>query len=200
MKPGITVSATGRASVPPDSCLFTIGAMAVRATAAEANAEVNARIATLRSLLAERGVGSDRIQTADLSVWPEHDRDGNPVGIRARHLLRIRLGDIASAGEVVAAATDALGDAAELQGVRFEIEDAAAAESLARRRAWELARARAGELATAASAKLGRAMAIVEKASGSGGRPKMTALAESVPVAPGESEVEVSLTVRFAIG
>ena len=72
---GITVTATGAASGPPDRAVLTLGASAVRGEVAAALAVVNGKLEA-SSRTAGHGIECPNIQTSDLSIWPEHNKEG----------------------------------------------------------------------------------------------------------------------------
>ncbi|HUO46800.1 MAG TPA: SIMPL domain-containing protein [Acidimicrobiia bacterium] len=201
MKPGITVSASGMASAPPDHCLVTIGASQAATTVAEAMTTVNDRIDALIEALSGESIATSSIQTVDLSIWPEHDREGSPTGFRVRNMVRIEIDELEKVGTVVAAATARLGNSAEMQGITFLLVDRAAIEAKARSLAWSAARSKAEQLATEAEVRLGTVVSIVESATPVPGRPMMTAMAmaEAAPIEAGTTSVRVDITVRFAL-
>jgi uncharacterized protein YggE len=199
MKAGITVSARGRVVAPPDRAVFILGASLAAETVAAAMAEVSSRVERLLEVLAGYGVEASRVQTHELSIWPEHDREGARIGFRVRNLVRVVIDDLPRVGEVVAGAIDALGDAAEVQGLRLVLEDSQQAMAEARRRAWASARAQAEELAAAAGLRLGAPISIIETDASPSPVAKAMAWSEAAPIEPGSNTVEVSLTVRFAL-
>ena len=199
---GITVAATGAVSGPPDRAVLTVGASAVRGDVPAALAVVNGKVEKLISTLAGHGIEAPDIQTSDLSIWPEHDHQGAVAGFRVRNTVRISTSHLDGLGEMIGAATAALGDLAEMHGLTFEVTDSARLEAEARARAWETARAKASQLADLSGTRLGQALEITET-SGQGPGPlakrgMALAMAESVPVATGSTLIEVHLTVRFA--
>jgi uncharacterized protein YggE len=200
MKAGITVTAAGTVAAAPDLAHITVGASRGAATVAQAMEEVNGRINGLLTTLGELGVGRDSVQTVELSVWPEHDRDGHPIGYRVRNLLRVETGDLDRVGEVVAAATESLEDAAEMHGISFSLKERDSVEAEARRLAFEAVRSRAEQLASLAGVRLGSAVAVSEE-SGLAPVPRsVKAMAmEAAPVEAGTTTVRVDLTIRFAI-
>jgi len=200
MKPGITVSASGIASAPPDQCVLTIGASRAAPTVAEAMTTVNDRIDALVRVLSGEGIAPSSIQTVDLSIWPEHDREGSPTGFRVRNMIRIEIDDLERVGTVVALATERLGDLAEMQGINFQLLDRTVAEAAARSLAWNAARTKAAQLAAEAGVRLGAAVSISE-ASPAPGRPMMKAMAvaEAAPIEAGSTSVRVDITARFAL-
>jgi uncharacterized protein YggE len=205
---GITVTASGAASGPPDRAVLTLGASAVRAEVGAALAVVNGKLETLIATLAGHGIEGPNIQTSDLSIWPEHNNEGTVAGFRVRNTVTISItnqggpGSLEGLGEVIGAATSVLGDQAEMHGLTFEVADRSPLEAQARARAWEAALAKATQLADLAGTRLGQAIDIAETSGpGQGPMPKraMTmAMADSAPVEAGSATIEVYLTVRFA--
>jgi hypothetical protein len=202
MKPGITVTGIGTAGAPPDKCVLTLGAAAAARTVAEAMTSVSQKVEAVLAALAERGVAGPDVRTSELTIWPEQDREGSPTGFRVRNIVRAEIADIARVGEVVAAATAAAGDMAEMQGITFQLIETGPVEAEARRLAWETARAKAEQLASLAGVRLGAPVSVIEGGGGAGGTPPMMkrmAMAEAAPVEPGSTEVRVQVTVRFAL-
>ncbi len=199
---GITVTATGAASGPPDRAVLTLGASAVRGEVAAALGVVNGKLASLISTLAGHGIEGPDIQTSDLSIWPEHNNEGAVAGFRVRNTVMISTTDMEHVGEVIGAATAVLGDLAEMHGLAFEVADRAPLEAQARARAWERAQAKAKQLADLAGTRLGQAIEITESSGqGPGPMPKRAmamAMADSAPVEAGSASIEVHLMVRFA--
>lgn len=201
MKAGITVTGSGTATAPPDRCVLTLGAAAAARTVAEAMLAVSQKAEAVLAALAERGVAGPAVRTSELTIWPEQDREGSPTGFRVRNIIRAEIADIARVGEVVAAATAAAGDMAEMQGIIFQLSNTGPVEAQARRLAWEEALAKAEQLASLAGVRLGAPVSVIEGGAGSGGgRPMMKmAMAEAAPVEAGSSEVRVEVQVRFAL-
>ena len=207
-KNGITVTATGAASGPPDRAVLTLGASAVRGEVEGALAVVNSKLETLISTLAGHGIDRPNIQTSDLSIWPEHNNQGAVTGFRVRNTVRISItnlggiGNLDGLGEVIGAATSVLGDLAEMHGLTFEVIDRSSLEAEARVRAWEAALDKARQLADLAGTRLGQAVDITETSGrGPGPMPKRAmamAVADSAPVEAGSASIEVHLMVRFA--
>lgn len=199
MKAGITVTASGTVAAAPDLVHITIGAGRAAATVAQAMEDVNSRINRLLITLDELGIGRESMQTAELSVWPDHDREGSPTGYRVRNLLRVETSDLTRLGEVVAAVTASLEDAAEMHGIAFSLKDRESAEAEARRLAFTAAAGRAQQLASLAGVQLGPATAVVEAGMAAPARSVKAMAMEAAPVEAGTTTVRVDLTVRFAI-
>ena len=114
MKTGVTVTAMGQAFVKPDQAIINLAASAVRADAADAMSEVSRRIEELLNGLRQAGIEEGNVQTSDLSLRPETDRNGAPVGYRARNGVQITLTDVSRTGEIIASGLAALGEEAEM--------------------------------------------------------------------------------------
>ena len=169
---GITVTATGAASGPPDRAVVTLGATAVRGEVATALGVVNAKLEGLISTLAGYGIEGPDVQTSDMSIWPEHNNEGVVSGFRVRNTVKISTNDLERLGEIIGAATAVLGELAEMHGLAFEVADRALLEAQARVRAWERAYHKARQLAGLAGTRLGQAIDITEtSAQGSGPMP-----------------------------
>ena len=202
MKAGITVGGIGTATAAPDRCVLTLGAATAARSVGEAMTAVSERVRAVLSALAEKGVSGPDVRTSELTIWPDHDREGNQTGFRVRNIIRAEISDTSSVGDVVAAATAAAGDMAEMQGISFHLKDTGPVEAEARRLAWAAAQAKAEHLASLAGVRLGAPVSIAESVGSSGSpmpRAKMMAMAEAVPVEAGSSEVRVEVQVRFAL-
>lgn len=199
---GITVTATGTASGPPDRAVLTLGASAVRGDVAGALAVVKGKLESLSSTLAGHGIQGPDIQTADLSVWPEHNNQGVVSGFRVRNTVRVTTTNLVGLGDMIGAAMAALGDLAEMNGLAFEVADRSDLEAQARARAWEGAYEKANQLAGLAGTRLGQAIDITETARFAPGpmpkRAMAMAVSESVPIETGSTAIEVHLIVRFS--
>lgn len=202
MKSGITVSARGSAWAPPDQAMITIGASAVRPQVSEATDLVTDRIRKLLDAVSRVGIQRSDIQTSNVSISQQTDRDDVPTGFRVRNLVRIRVVDIEKVGDVIAAATSALGESTVLHGLDFERKEISGPETEAREKAWEAIRTKAAQLAALSGVTLGRPVSIVES---TGFHPlgpmafNAAAIDLAFPVEPGQASVQIDLVVRFAL-
>ncbi|HEY7563935.1 MAG TPA: SIMPL domain-containing protein [Acidimicrobiia bacterium] len=202
MKSGITVTGTGVARVAPDHALLTVGATALGSSVGQAMAEVDTMVTRLVATLRDKGIDEAQVQTSDLSIWPETDRNGSPRGFRARNLVTVRMTELTMVGEILSAMLGALGDGAEVHGLRFGRDDRSEAEAEARRLAWTAVDQKAAELANLFGVTVGKPLAIVESSGAGVHQPmaKMAMAAGAAPIEPGSTEVSIAITARFAIG
>jgi uncharacterized protein len=204
----VTAWGTGRARVVPDVVELRFGVAVTRPTASVAQAEAAVTMAAILSALRAVGVTDRDLRTEGFALQPAMDygKDGPPVlrGYELRNGVVARLRDIARLPEAIDG-TIAAG-ATTLDGIRFDVEDRAAAEAVAREAAVVDALAKARALASAAGAELGRVLAISE---GAPPRPGpypvahaarlMAPDAAPTPMESGESEILVAVEVVAAL-
>lgn len=207
----ISVTGQGDASGPPDRAQISAGVQTLATTVAQASTENQAIVEAIMRALAQQGIDSKDIQTANYSIWPEQQHDpqqANQVrvtGYRVSNVVNVIVKDINKVGEVLAAVTSA--GANSIHGVNFMVKDSAALEQSARSAAMADARARAEELAELAGVTLGEVLTI--SMSSGGGYPMpmmaerggfMTADMAAVPgISPGQLSVNAQVFVTFAI-
>ncbi len=198
---GITVTAIGTASGPPDRAVLTLGASAIRGEVATALAVVNAKIEKLIATLAGYGIEGADIQTSDLWIQPEHNEERALAGFRVRNTVRITITAMDAVGEIIGDAAAVLGDLAEIHGITFEVADPAPLEAQARVRAWSRAHEKARQLAELSGTRLGQAVEVNETSTpeqGPGPMYSEVRMYKGVPVETGAASVDVHLRVRFA--
>lgn len=210
--PGITVEGSGRITGQPDTLTATVGVEVERPTVQEALDAGNAGAQQVIDAVAEAGVAEEDIQTARFEVHPRYDHgpgQDEPIirGYLVTNLLEVTIRDVDAAGEVLAAATEAGGGDARVQGIRFSLEDNEALVAEARERAFADARSRAEDYARLADRQLGALISVDETFTPSP-RPEQfagdvleeAAPAADVPVRPGQQEVEVRVTTVWSLG
>lgn len=117
----------------------------------------------------------------------------------------MQLRDLAGSGAAIDAVIAAGGDAVQVQGVSFSLEDDSEVVKAARDEAFADARAKAEQFATLSDRPLGEVEAVAELTRTSPDRLSSqeyaTAAADSsTPISPGEVTTSVTVTVRFALG
>lgn len=210
----LSVSAEGKSTRIPDLAVFGAGVVTQGSTASEAmsanSAAMNRVIAALRKAgLADRDIQTSTIQLNPVYGQPVMAANGQIVqeprivGYQATNLVSVRSRDIKGFGKVL----DALvaSGANQISGPSFQLADPAAANDEARVAAITTARARADLYARAAGLRVVRIVSINE---GGGYSPPMPVMygakmamadAAPTPVAAGEVEAQVSVTVQFEL-
>ncbi len=201
----VTVSGVGTVSAAPDMAEITSGVVTQAPTAAGAlAANSQAMEQVLRSLTA-LGVAARDIQTTSISVSPQRRvvrGEGRPpeiVGYEVTNQVRVKVRDLGQLGRVLD--QQVAQGANSVYGIRFGLADPAPMLDEARKRAMADARRRADLYAAAAALTVGRVVA-VQEAGAAAPRPEMGArvmTAGAVPVAPGEQEIQASVSVTFSL-
>lgn len=206
--PSVTVIGSATLSARPDTAEVMAGVVTQAATAVQALAQNNTAMERVLKALAALGIADKDVQTSGLSVMPqrashEGGRAQPPriIGYEVTNQARVKIRDLAGLGRLldtlVAEGANVLG------GIAFSIGDPSALLQQARTNAIADARQKAQTYTAAAGVVLGRVVYIRD---GSAGIPRpvgVRLMAESrtaaVPVAPGEQELEVSVSVTYAI-
>jgi len=196
---GITVTGTGTVQTTPDQAQFTLGVQSRGSTAREALAANSERMRRVLAALSAAGVAKKDVQTQDVSVsraYPEQD------GYSARNSVLVTIRDLAQAGSILDAASNA--GANDVYGPTLSRSNQDELQAKALRDAVDDARAKARALAAAAGVQLGAVTAITEN----GGAPmpyydamlaKRPATSET-PIEPGRQDIQATVRVTFAIG
>ena len=195
----ITVTGEGTVKAKPDRAGFSFGVDSRAATAQEASADNARAMRRLIAALKAAGVADERIQTQQVSVWPQTDGDGKVTGYTANGSVSAET-SIADAGSVVDAATTA--GANTVSGPSLTLSDSNAQEAQALKNAVADARRKANALADASKASLGEVVKVVE---GSAAQPvpmfERAAVAKDAgaPIEPGTVDTTASVTVTFSM-
>jgi uncharacterized protein len=199
---GITVNASGDVETTPDRAALELGVQTNAANAKAALAQNAERLNQVLDALRKAGVAKDDLQTSNVSLWPQHDPDGNTVtGYQVQNTVAAEL-DVAKAGDAIDAAVAA--GANVVGGPSLSVGERDALYRKALKNAVEAARAKAEAIADAAGVKVGRVTAVVESPGYEEPPPMPYAMraadaAESTPIEPGKQAIEATVTVTFAL-
>lgn len=199
----LEISAEGRTTRVPDMAVVQAGVTSQAATAGEAYAQANARMARVISALRAAGVAERDIQTSNVSLQPQYrNRDNqDPVifAYQASNTVSVRFRDVAKAGAILDVLVKE--GANTISGPNLVISKPDEAMDEARVDAMAKARTRAELYARAAGLRVERILTI----SDSGDSPPIhiaglrAGYANSAGIVAGESEVSVTVTVRFLL-
>lgn len=205
---GLSVTGEGRATGSPDVAEVTLGVSHEAASVAEARGRAAEAMTAMIEALKANDVDEKDIQTTVFNIEPQYDfEDGRQRlrGYRATNIVTAKIRDIDRTGEVIDAAVTAGGDAAQVQSLRFTIDDPADLQNEARRRAMENAREKAEVLADAGGVELGDVVSVSESISGFpppipfAAREVQAPATGETPIQPGELEVVVTVTVLYEL-
>lgn len=203
----LSVSAEGLSEAAPDMGTVSLGVMTEGATAQAALSANSQRMNNLMQALRRAGVAERDVQTSNVSVNPqyayEEGRAPRLTGYQANNQVSARVRNLSNLGRVIDAAVSAGGNT--VNGVSFSHQNPDAQLDAARRDAAAAARRRADLYAQAFGMRVHRVIAISE---GGGYSPPMpimvtaSRLAEAAPpppIAPGEIETRVTLSVTYEL-
>ncbi|WP_010218000.1 SIMPL domain-containing protein [Sphingomonas sp. PAMC 26621] len=205
----LEVSAEGRTTRVPDVATIRAGVVTQGQTAAAALSENATRMTRVLAALKQAGVAQRDIRTASVALSPQYRYAENQppavTGYQASNSVSIRFRDVAKSGAIL----DALvaQGANQIDGPSLSLDQPDAALDEARANAVKIARARAELYAKAAGLSVARIVTISENGAndGSNPQPPIYAMAramkasESTPIAAGETQVSVSVSVRFLL-
>lgn len=203
----ISVAGTGTATVTPDQATIQLGARAQRETGSEALAALGENSTALINALEGLGIEPTDIRTTDISLYPTTNRQGKINGYEASTSVSVLIKDLDSVGDVVDGVAALVGDDLTMSGIYFSVSDTDAAMAEARADAVAEARAHADQYAAAAGIAVGDVVTISES-SVTPYVPVMyeraasdedTAAGPSVAIAPGESELSVTVSIVYEI-
>lgn len=213
-EPGvITVSADGMAAVAPDMAVISLTVLRDAETARAALDANNEAMGKVLEAMKAEGIAERDLQTGAFSIqprWVYPQRNNNEaeqpriVGYTVNNTLTVRIRDLARLGAIL----DTSVSLGVNQGgnIIFTNDDQEAIHQTARIDAVKKAKAKAETLAEALGVELGRIKQVSENARGSAPIPMMKAemamasrSADAVPVAAGESEYRITVSVTWEI-
>jgi uncharacterized protein YggE len=208
----LNISAAGKSSQKPDLALFTAGVATTGKTAREALAANSAAMNRVIRELRASGIAERDIQTSNLSVSPVYSNRSRPaneleeqappiIGYQVSNQVHVKQRKLGEFGMVIDTLVSA--GANQVNGPSFQVENADAALDSARREAIAEARKRAQLYAAATGLRVNRIVTMSESG-GYSPRPIMARAvamdaAESTPVAAGEVELQINVSVVFEL-
>ena len=203
----LDVSAEGRTTRIPDIATIRAGVVTQGPDAAGALADNARRMTAMLDALKRAGVEPRDIRTANVSLSPQYRyADNQPpaiTGYQATNTVSIRFRDVGKSGAILD--TLVRQGANQIDGPNLSIDQPEAALDEARADAVKRARARAELYARAAGMTVSRIVSIAENGQNDGGTPPPIMFARSMkaeastPIASGETDVSVTLSVRFLL-
>lgn len=206
----LDIDATGRTTRTPDIATVRAGVVTQGATAAAALAENAQRMAQVVRALKAARVAERDISTSNVSLQPQYRYAENQppaiTGYQASNTVSVRFREVARSGAVLDALVQA--GANQIEGPAMSLDQPDAALDEARTDAVKRARARAELYARAAGMTVARIVSIDEAGENDGGTPQppmpyrvraMAVQDAATSVMPGETDVTVTLNVRFLL-
>lgn len=210
--PSITAQGLGRVTGVPDVLTVAFNLHTEGASAQQTLADNSTQTQSVLDALKGQGVDEKDVRTTNVSVGPRYDNRTPPriSGYAADNSFTVKLRDSSKAGAQIDALVGVGGDAVQVQGIGYSIDDSTALLSSARADAVKRATDQARGMADAAGVTLGGIRSISEVPAESASPFGQTRYADAlgggaaastaVPLAPGSQELTVSVTVVFDIG
>ena len=208
----IAVSGDATVTIQPDIARISAGVSSTEQTSQLATSGVAAKINQIRQILSQNGIPNKDIETDRLSIYPKYEYTNGRseiVGQTASQNLNIVVRNIEENGENIANLIDALAtiDGINVNNLSFDKEDKSAAQTEARKLAFENAKMKASEYASLAERGLGRVVSIHDGARSESAPVQfqaeslrvMSDSAASTSVAVGELEVSYNVDVKFSL-
>ncbi len=198
----VTVVGTGKVQGTPDTLNVTAS---IEATAPDVTAAMNQTSSRQQAVLdALSGAGIDKkdIATKQVELQPDY-RDSVITGYRASNTIDIKVRKLDTASQVLAKIVEAGGNSTRISNVAYSIDDDSQPVKDARTRAFNDAKDRAQQYAQLSGLNLGKVVSISEATGGTTPTPMPAprmAMAEAVPLSPGQQTVNFSVTVIWDLG
>lgn len=203
----MSVSGHGEVYLIPDIAYINIGTRSEATDVAQALSNNNDQAQAISSVLAEKGIDSLDIQTTAFNVYPyqNYGPDGQPSEMKyvVENTVNVKVRDLTRLGEILDAVVRS--GANQINGISFDVEDRAQAESDARKLAIQDATEKAQELADIAGIQLGDLQNISVYSNGSpetvydakGGG--YAALSTSAPISAGQMIVSADASLVYGL-
>jgi len=200
---------TGSAEVraAPDRAVVRLTTEARAKTAKDAQQQEAQATTAVRKQLTESRIPNEAVRTLSYDLQLEFDYvqgKQTPRGYVARHVLEVRVEDLAQLGDIIGKAVDS--GTAAVSGIEFDVKARDDLERQALRKAVEDARARAEVAAAGAGTSVAGVIRIEEQRMFERPRPMAfgramaaEAAAVATPVAAGEIEIKATVTLTSAL-
>ncbi|MGU3651248.1 SIMPL domain-containing protein [Mycolicibacterium sp. A43C] len=199
----VTVVGSGEVQGTPDTLTVSAAMEAIAPDVSGALNQTSQRQRAVIDALTGAGIEERDISTSQVSLQPQYNNDGTRIdSYRASNGVDVKIRDAGRASDILALIVDAGGDATRINSVSYSIADDSQLVRDARARAFEDAKARAQQYAELSGLDLGDVVSISE-ASGSTPPPPMPmprgAMAEAVPLSPGQQTVGFTVTAVWEL-
>ena len=202
----VTVVGQGEVQGTPDTLTTDVSIEFLAPDVTTAMNQTSARQQAVIDALVSSGIDRKDISTTQVSLQPQFgDSNNNIVGYRASNSISVKIRKLDSASQALALIVSTGGDATRINSVNYSIEDDSQLVKDARARAFNDAKDRAEQYAQLSGLSLGKVLTISEVAGSTPPVPMpspmpRSAMAEAVPLSPGQQTVGFSVTVAWELG
>ena len=202
----VTVVGAGKVQGIPDTLTANVAIEFIAPDVTGAMNQTSERQRALIDALVGSGVDRKDISTTQVSLQPQYATTANTpqtiVGYRASNAIDVKIRQLDAASQALALIVSTGGDATRINSVNYSIEDNSQLVKDARARAFEDAKDRAEQYAQLSGLTLGKVISISEAGGAAPPTPlpgPRAAMAESVPLEPGQQTVGFSVTVVWEL-
>jgi uncharacterized protein YggE len=201
---GVVVDGVGQVSGTPDVLTISMGILVTGADVNDALTRANAQISRIEASLRSHGAKKEDLQTSNVSIYPTDVKRVRRYQVSEQ--LTAKLHDLKGAGNAISAAVAAGGAGVTLDGVSFALEDNQALLDAARDKAFADAKRKAEHFARLSGSGLGKVQLIAETVQSPEVYGDKLAFARAaspqasdVPIYTGSSQLNVRVTIRWAL-
>ena len=200
---GILVTGTGTATAEPDLAVINLGVQVLADSAGMALEGANTSLSSMLAVFATYGIEEGDTQTRffNISTQYNYKEDGERVvaGYQVSNQLSAKVRNLDTIGDLITDIVEAGGNAVQVNGINFAIEDTSALQEEALMAAVEAAKAQAEKMAELSGVSVGKLMQIsqtrsstpVASADFAESMAMPAAMARSTPVQGGSLDVTV---------
>jgi uncharacterized protein len=198
----VTVVGTGKVQGTPDTLTANVSIEFTAPDVATAMNQTSDRQQAVITALVNAGVDRKDISTTSISLQPQFGPEGTAVtGYRAENSIDVRIRKLDSASQTLALIVSTGGNATRINSVNFAIDNDTQLVRDARARAFNDAKDRAQQYAQLSGLTLGKVLSISESPESPSPTPTLgpRAMAQPIPVEPGQQTVAFSVTVIWEL-
>ena len=201
----VVVDGVGEVTGTPDVISLSMGINASGPDVSVTLDRANAQISRIEASLRAHGAKAADLQTSNVSIYPADTKAGRRYQVSEQ--LTAKLHDLKGAGRAISDAVVAGGSGVTLDGVAFSLEDDAKLLDAARDKAFADAKSKAEHYARLSGSGLGKVELVAETVQSpetyadkaSAGSALMSPAPSAVPLYAGSSQLNVRVTVRWAL-
>lgn len=200
----VTVVGSGQVQGVPDTLTANVEIEVVAPDVTAAMNQTNERQQAVIDALTGSGIDNKDISTTGVTLQPQYGENSVITGYRAGNSIGVTIRKLDTASGALTAIVDAGGNATRINSVSYSIQDDSKLVSDARARAFEDAKNRAEQYAKLSGLSLGKVISISEAPGGGPPPPPPMpmprgAMAEAVPLQPGQQTVGFSVTAVWEL-
>lgn len=202
----LSVMGSGTVQGAPDAASFDIGVHTSNSSAKSAENANTQKVVALISALKSSGVTSKEMQTSGFNIYQNTNNAGVVTGFSVDNTLHVTMHHIAEVGAAIDAATSAVGNGIQVNGITFSNTNQSTLLSSARAKAMHNARLAANQLANAGGTAVTGIVRVSDQENpiapifyGQFTTPSAKGMTATVPVQGGRQTITVQVSVVYSL-